>query len=90
MEQTNLNMKNILTLQNFKTRLKLDIPKLYKPYINGTHKGYVHLRRICMGLSALNEHRKKYNFIHNSMCPNCVNPHEAEKHFFTECPSYAA
>ena len=43
-----------------------------------------------MGLSALNEHRKKYNFINNSMWPNCLNPHESEKHFFTECPSYTA
>ena len=64
--------------------------KLYKPYLTGQSEGHVHLARIRMGLSGLNAHRKKYNFIDHSICPNCYSNHENEIHFFLHCANYAA
>ena len=41
--------------------------------------------RIRMGLSGLNAHRKKYNFITFNDCPLCGNKPENEEHFFLQC-----
>ena len=43
-----------------------------------------------MGLSALNAHRKKYTFIPNGICSLCNSKSEDVKHFFLQCPAYAA
>jgi len=43
-----------------------------------------------MGLSALNQHRWKYNYIHDTACPSCNHKHEDGVLFFLECPTYQA
>ena len=44
---------------------------LYKPYLYGHTKEFIHLSRLRMGLSGLNAHRKQYHFINVGTCPNC-------------------
>ena len=43
-----------------------------------------------MGLSGLNAHRKKYNFILHSTCMYCNYRQEDISHFLLVCPSFAA
>ena len=43
-----------------------------------------------MGLSGLNAHRNKYNFIESDLCPLCGNHPENATHFLLICPSLAA
>ena len=45
--------------------------------------------RLRMGLSGLNAHRKKYNFIPNNVCPHCGQRPEDEVHYFLKCPYFA-
>ena len=52
-------------------------------------KGAICHARLRMGLSGLNAHRKKYNFILHNECPNCGGRPEDEVHFLTKCPKYA-
>ena len=42
-----------------------------------------------MGLSGLNAHSKKYNFILYNECPKCGGRPEDEAHFLIKCPNYA-
>ena len=75
---------------------KLKISRIYKsdthypPHLCGKTRDHIYLCRIRLGLSGLNAHRKKYNFINFSNCPNCQAEHEDEKHFFLFCTQYAA
>ena len=55
----------------------------------GIGNGAINHARIRMGLSGLNAHRKKYNFIPNSACPMCGIKPENEVHYFIKCPHYA-
>ena len=64
--------------------------KYYKPHLAGSSKGHIELGRLRVGLSGLNAHRHKYNFIPSSACPTCLNPIEDNTHFILECPTYAA
>ena len=43
-----------------------------------------------MGLNNLNSQRKKYHFIKESTCPQCLAKSKNVKHFLLECPVYAA
>jgi hypothetical protein len=43
-----------------------------------------------MGLSGLNAHRFRYNFIPTKRCPKCAHPNEDTTHFLIFCPTYAA
>ena len=51
----------------------------------GHGKGAINHARIRMGLSGLNGHRKRYNFIAYNHCPLCGNKPENEEHFFLKC-----
>ena len=42
-----------------------------------------------LGLSGLNEHRHRKNFIDNPYCPNCPQIAESNRHYILECPTYA-
>ncbi len=42
-----------------------------------------------MGLSALNAHRRTYNFINDNMCPLCNMRAESSHHYFLVCPALA-
>ena len=52
-------------------------------------KASVHHARMRMGLSALNAHRRKYNFICFNNCPLCGIRPEDSLHFFLKCPYHA-
>ena len=54
-----------------------------------TPKASVHHARMRMGLSALNAHRKKFNFIDFNHCPYCGQKPEDPVHFFLKCPYHA-
>ena len=58
-------------------------------YHHGNGAGAINHSRLRMGLSALNAHRKRYNFIHNNDCPQCGQKPEDELHYFFKCPNYA-
>ena len=45
--------------------------------------------RIRMGLSGLNQQRKKYNLIENGRCPTCNYIREDASHYFLKCPTHA-
>ena len=87
-----LDIRQIADLDEYRKAIsKIYTPgELYKPFLFGTDKGYIHLSRIRMGLSGLNAHRKRYHFIEHSNCPNCNSRLEDAKHFLFECPAYAA
>ena len=79
--------RNTQSINIFKTLIR-GINK-YNPYhrlCTGT-KG-VWLSRIRMGLSALNAHRHKYNFINSPKCPLCNLDSETTHHYFFICPSH--
>ena len=84
--------QNISDLENFRIALlsKFSPEKPYKPYLLGYDKEYVYLARLRMGLSGLNAHRRRYHFIENGRCPNCLFKIEDTLHFVLHCPSYAA
>ena len=54
-----------------------------------TGKPGIWLTRLRLGLSALNIHRFKYNFIDSPNCPYCLNTNETLKHYLFECPTHS-
>ena len=56
----------------------------------GSSHGAINHARIRMGLSGLNQHRKKYHFITQSNCPLCGHRSEDAIHYFFNCPNYDA
>ena len=84
-------IKNIANLDEFKKALKekYETP-FYHMRLYGDGNGALNHSRIRMGLSGLNSHRRKYNFINNSSCGMCGDKSETALHYFTKCPSYAA
>ena len=84
-------LRSLPTLSRFKGNIRLSrLVRTNKLYIVGHGYGALNLGRIRMGLSALNVHRRKYNFINHSNCPNCTATREDPVHFFLDCPRYAA
>ena len=78
------------SLQIFKNTLR--DAKFYKPnkiFDIYTPKSSVHHARMRMGLSGLNAHRKKYNFIPFNNCPLCGHKPEDSIHYFFKCPYFA-
>ena len=74
---------------------KLKITSIYggltnKIFLFGNSNGAINHSRIRMGLSGLNQQRRKYNFIANSVCPKCNFKSEDAAHYFLHCPMYAA
>ena len=80
---------NISTFKSGLTKAQKH-PKFYRPFLQGTSKGSINLSRIRMGLSGLNSHRFKYNFIPSKRCPSCNHPNEDTTHYLIFCPAYAA
>ena len=59
-------------------------------YSFGTGYGPLNHGRLRMGLSGLNHHRHKYNFIESSKCDKCNFRKEDCQHYLLKCPRYAA
>ena len=61
----------------------------FNPYHRlSSGKSGIWLTRLRLGLSALNSHRFKYNFIDSPLCPNCLNGNETLTHYFFDCPTH--
>ena len=74
------------TFKQFKREMRKRLFYKSNDLLNfGTGKGAINQSRIRMGLSALNAHRKKYNFILFNDCPLCGNKPENENHYFFKC-----
>ena len=62
----------------------------FNPYHrNCSGKQGIWLTRLRLGLSALNSHRFKYNFINSPNCPSCPNTIETIKHYLFDCQSHS-
>jgi hypothetical protein len=84
-------VKTSVSFPVFKRRLKHSMfPESNPLYNYGTGRGPVHQARMRMGLSGLNSHRRKYNFIDNGKCLNCGCRSENVMHFLLVCPRYTA
>ena len=85
-----LDTRGLPTLSAFKAKLKDDhyrVPK--KLHLYGTSHGAVNHSRIHMGLSGLNQQRRKYNFIDSGRCSTCNFIREDAQHYFLKCSTYA-
>ena len=88
---TSIDIRRALSLQSLKAKLSdLYGSSSYHLYLSEDGNGAVQHSRIRMGLSGLNGHRKKYNFIVNGSCPSCHSKSEDPIHYFLDCPSYVA
>ena len=72
-------------------RLRLNINRSKPSHYNRlcTGKFGIHLTRLRLGLSALNSHRYKYNFIESPLCEQCHQNAETTLHYFFTCSSYS-
>ena len=78
------------TLASFKKALKQSMfYQINALYNFGVATGATNHARLRMGLSALNAHRKRYNFIQNNKCQHCGQKPEDEVHFLWKCPLFA-
>ena len=68
----------------------LNFQQAYKPYLFSPNRNFIQIGRMRMGLSALNAHRRKYNFIDNSHCSFCPQKREDTMHYLLQCPHYTA
>ena len=85
-----INIRQSPSLASFKRNVKANSPyKQNKLYDVFTPNASVHHSRMRMGLSALNSHRKKFNFIEHNKCPLCACKPEDPTHFFLKCPYLA-
>ena len=82
------NIKDSITVAQFRWKLNIDRPRASRYYKLCTGKTGVLLTRLRLGLSALNSHRFKYNFIISPICDLCNLEAESSHHFFHTCPSY--
>ncbi len=87
---TTLDLKRATSLQNLKAKLS-DLYKstTYHLFLNSDGHGAINHSRLRMGLSALNAHRRRYNFINYSNCSYCDHKQENAKHFLLYCPAFA-
>jgi ribonuclease P/MRP protein subunit RPP40 len=83
-----LTLKNLPTFKSFKYNLtKKRKQPLYHRLCSGRKGNW--LTRMRLGLSALNAHRFKYNFIHTPNCNQCHTDAESTKHYFFNCLAYS-
>ena len=84
------SIRSLPGLPQFKTHIKVTKCTHQKHHLYSVGRGYGALQqsRMRMGLSGLNFHRHKYNFIESSQCLHCNNPREDPLHYFLECPAY--
>ncbi len=69
-----LNIRESYNHNLFKTKPRQQLcklPMLSKLYNTTLGQASVHHARMRMGLSGLNAHRRKYNFINDNTCPLC-------------------
>ena len=85
-----LDVRHSSSTSVLKSRLKTMLFYSTNPLFNiYTPKSSIHHARMRMGLSALNAHRKKYNFINHNKCPLCGQIPEDTIHLFLKCPFHA-
>ena len=78
--------RNATSLNLFKSKVQSNLkPSLYNTLCTGKYG--IQLTRLRLGLSALNAHRFRYNFIESPNCNHC-NQSETTHHYFFVCPSY--
>ena len=82
------SLKNSERVSQLRRKLHIDKPRPSRYYKLCTGKHGVWLTRLRLGLSALNSHRFKYNFIDSPLCELCHLDSETSHHFFHVCPSY--
>jgi ribonuclease P/MRP protein subunit RPP40 len=83
-----ITTKNLPTISSFKYKLKnKKKPLLYHSLCSGREG--IWITRLRLGLSALNAHRFKYNFIHSPTCNQCHSDVESTKHYFFDCDTYS-
>jgi hypothetical protein len=87
---TRIDIRRALSLQSLKSKLSdLYGSTSYHLYLSEDGNGAVNHSRIRMGLSGLNAHRKKYNFIPQGACSYCNHKTEDPKHYLLKCPAFA-
>ena len=80
--------RNSITLLTFKRLItKGDINNKYVSNTQG--RAGIWLARLRMGLSALNHHRHKYNFISSPVCILCNTGAETTQHYLFTCPAHS-
>jgi len=84
-------IKTANSLNTFKSRLKnkynIDFNKLYLWHLGASA---IYHSRLRLGLSGLNQHRKRYHFILEGSCPYCNARREDVSHYLLVCPTFAA
>jgi hypothetical protein len=82
--------KSALTTTAFKNSLNYPFSTLKNSYFTKCFGKIGNLiTRLRLGLSALNSHRFKYNFIDSPYCNHCHIYMETTYHYFFICPAYA-
>jgi hypothetical protein len=82
-------IKNKPNISTFKSALCREYNLKTNPYYRiYTKKPGIWIARLRMGLSALNAHRFKYNFIDDPTCQQCHSGVENTKHYFFHCQAY--
>jgi hypothetical protein len=86
----NINLRNIESFNSFRNKMRDLYGNPTNPmFMQGDNNGAVNHARIRMGLSGLNAHRKKVNFIQSSECNYCAFKNEDAIHFLFYCPAFA-
>jgi ribonuclease P/MRP protein subunit RPP40 len=83
-----LMIRMLPTLTSFKHNIQKKTKQPLFHSLCGGRKG-AWITRLRLGLSALNAHRFKYNFIHSPNCDKCQTHSESTKHYFLDCPAYS-
>ena len=78
-----------VSVLQLKSKLDKNKPKLSRFNQLCTGKNAIHLTRFRLGLSGLNSHRHKYNFIDSPSCIHCHDIYETTEHFFFDCTTYS-
>ena len=86
-----LETRNLPTYEGFKKKMEqMYGNSSYSMFMYGDTNGSINHSRIRMGLSGLNAHRKKVNFIRDAACGYCTDRSESPCHYFFQCPAFAA
>jgi len=85
------NLRDYTSHNAFKDALKRDLfPKPNRLFSYRSGEGLVNHAMLRMGLSALNQHTCKYNYIRDTAYPSCNHRHEYVVHFVLEYPTCQA
>ena len=87
---TDISVRSQSSLLSFKQKLKDKAGyRVNKLFSYGGRHCRVNHTRLRLGLSGLNYHRHKVNFIDDSCCPKCGSNIENPIHYFFQCPHYS-